>query len=308
VEKRYIPADTRPPPHRTFARGGSAAAYKDTREDHYRRVAQQRQLQNKDGGGCDSAVSLDGTLAGGLTNNAASLGALGPIEKTLGRRNTNQPTNLHSNARTLPSDDNQHYEMLKSHHMNLLNELQETTLMMKLYQQQHLQQDLQQEKINNNMLVEPQLSLLTQQQQLIAGAGGICQPGGGLAQLTDESLGLTYRRTNTANSTSGSNNNTIINHRINKTISNAIDNSNSIAVNSATNITSSPGRTFLSSVNNTKCHRESNRIDSHEISTSNLYGDELQRIKDEIVERQRMVKQIERMKPNQKRPKREELM
>ena len=39
---------------------------------------------------------------------------------------------------------NQHYEMLKLHHMNLLNEIQETTLMMNLYQQQQLQQQQQQ--------------------------------------------------------------------------------------------------------------------------------------------------------------------
>mmetsp|Transcript_29742 Transcript_29742/g.53799 ORF Transcript_29742/g.53799 Transcript_29742/m.53799 type:complete len:332 (+) Transcript_29742:259-1254(+) len=39
---------------------------------------------------------------------------------------------------------NQHYEMLKLHHMNLLNEIQETTLMMNLYQQQQLQQQQEQ--------------------------------------------------------------------------------------------------------------------------------------------------------------------
>ena len=50
---------------------------------------------------------------------------------------------------------NQHYEMLKLHHMNLLNEIQETTLMMNLYQQQQLQQQQQQ----------------LQQQQEASGAG-----------------------------------------------------------------------------------------------------------------------------------------
>ena len=40
----------------------------------------------------------------------------------------------------LSVNPNQHYEMLKLHHMNLLNEIQETTLMMNLYQQQQLQQ------------------------------------------------------------------------------------------------------------------------------------------------------------------------
>lgn len=34
-----------------------------------------------------------------------------------------------------------HYEMLKLHHMNLLQELHETTMMMNMYQQQQLQQE-----------------------------------------------------------------------------------------------------------------------------------------------------------------------
>jgi hypothetical protein len=51
-----------------------------------------------------------------------------------------------------------HYEMLKLHHMNLLNEIQETTLMMNLYQQQQLQQQQQ------------QLEQQQQQQQQQAGA------------------------------------------------------------------------------------------------------------------------------------------
>lgn len=46
---------------------------------------------------------------------------------------------------------NQHYEMLKLHHMNLLNEIQETTLMMNLYQQQQLQQ--QQEQLSREGVV-----------------------------------------------------------------------------------------------------------------------------------------------------------
>ncbi len=36
---------------------------------------------------------------------------------------------------------NRHYEMLKLHHMNLLQELHETTMMMNMYQQQQLQQE-----------------------------------------------------------------------------------------------------------------------------------------------------------------------
>ncbi len=44
----------------------------------------------------------------------------------------------------------QHYEMLKLHHMNLLQEIQETTMMMNLYQQQMLQE--QQEQLQQQQL------------------------------------------------------------------------------------------------------------------------------------------------------------
>ena len=55
------------------------------------------------------------------------------------------PNNNNNMAAPMPSfglsvNPNQHSEMLKLHHMNLLNEIQETTLMMNLYQQQQLQQ------------------------------------------------------------------------------------------------------------------------------------------------------------------------
>jgi len=63
--------------------------------------------------------------------------------------NTNGGSNNNNNiAFGLSVNPNQHYEMLKLHHMNLLNEIQETTLMMNLYQQQQLQQ---QGGGNNNM-------------------------------------------------------------------------------------------------------------------------------------------------------------
>lgn len=64
-----------------------------------------------------------------------------------------------------------HYEMLKLHHMNLLNEIQETTLMMNLYQQQQLQQ--QQQQLQQQASVEmgggdQSMAMLLQQ----SGAGG----------------------------------------------------------------------------------------------------------------------------------------
>ncbi|GAX23720.1 hypothetical protein FisN_12Hh297 [Fistulifera solaris] len=58
--------------------------------------------------------------------------------------------------------------MLKLHHMNLLNEIQETTLMMNLYQQQQLQQQQQhlQSQVGSDISGnDAQMALLLQQQQ-----------------------------------------------------------------------------------------------------------------------------------------------
>jgi hypothetical protein len=56
--------------------------------------------------------------------------------------------------------------MLKLHHMNLLNEIQETTLMMNLYQQQQLQQQqqqLQQQASAEGLVTgDPQMSMMHQ--------------------------------------------------------------------------------------------------------------------------------------------------
>jgi hypothetical protein len=54
--------------------------------------------------------------------------------------------------------------MLKLHHMNLLNEIQETTLMMNLYQQQQLQQ----QKALQSSEVNIELQQLAERQQLLA--------------------------------------------------------------------------------------------------------------------------------------------
>ncbi|GAX15007.1 hypothetical protein FisN_12Lh297 [Fistulifera solaris] len=85
---------------------------------------------------------------------------------------------------------NQHYEMLKLHHMNLLNEIQETTLMMNLYQQQQLQQQQQQlqSQVGSDMSGnDAQMALLLQQQQnnqnsmdSMFGAGAAQRLNGGL--------------------------------------------------------------------------------------------------------------------------------
>jgi type II secretory pathway pseudopilin PulG len=76
--------------------------------------------------------------------------------------------------------------MLKLHHMNLLNEIQETTLMMNLYQQQQLQQQQQQlqAQANAEMANDPSLAMMIQ-----GGAGGLEMFAGQLSQRGSLGLG-----------------------------------------------------------------------------------------------------------------------
>jgi hypothetical protein len=131
------------PPHRPLVGGGSAAAYEAARADHYTNMAAQK------------ARSDD------QQRRASGLGSLGAGASQMG----------------LSVNPNQHYEMLKLHHMNLLNEIQETTLMMNLYQQQQLQQQqqqqLQQQTETPAAAGSDQMALLLQQQ----GMGGAARMG-----------------------------------------------------------------------------------------------------------------------------------
>jgi hypothetical protein len=124
------------PPHRPLVGGGSAAAYEAARADHYTNMAAQK-VRSDD-----------------QQRRASGLGSLGAGGSQIG----------------LSVNPNQHYEMLKLHHMNLLNEIQETTLMMNLYQQQQLQQQQQQLQQVETPAASSndQMALLLQQQ----GMGG----------------------------------------------------------------------------------------------------------------------------------------
>jgi len=118
------------PPHRPYVGGGAGAAYEAARADHY---AHKREEQQRRASG----------FMGGGPSNMPQMG--------------------------LSVNPNQHYEMLKLHHMNLLNEIQETTLMMNLYQQQQLQQQqqqLQQQQANDNSGSggNDQMTMMMQQQ------------------------------------------------------------------------------------------------------------------------------------------------
>eukprot|EP00546_Thalassionema_frauenfeldii_P001753 CAMPEP_0178934410 /NCGR_PEP_ID=MMETSP0786-20121207/23846_1 /TAXON_ID=186022 /ORGANISM="Thalassionema frauenfeldii, Strain CCMP 1798" /LENGTH=394 /DNA_ID=CAMNT_0020612187 /DNA_START=598 /DNA_END=1782 /DNA_ORIENTATION=- len=135
------------PPHRPLVGGGSAAAYEAARADHYNNMAQKARNEEQQ-------------------RRASGLGSLG------------------GGQMGLSVNPNQHYEMLKLHHMNLLNEIQETTLMMNLYQQQQLQQQQQQlqQQDTSSSGNSDQMALLLQQQGM-GGQGRIGSLGLGGAGL-----------------------------------------------------------------------------------------------------------------------------
>ncbi len=108
--------------------GDSTSPYEAARADHYQKQAGKNKMK-KDGDNSMNMSSMDAMMVGGMgmNNSMSGGGARGGI--------------------ALPNfglsvNPNQHYEMLKLHHMNLLNEIQETTLMMNLYQQQQQQQQV----------------------------------------------------------------------------------------------------------------------------------------------------------------------
>lgn len=134
--------------NRPYVGGASASAYEAARADYYR-----IQSEKKDRG--NSAAHRDNTdhkSSGNLVDINAGLNLIGS-----------------SSVGSIPQiglsvNPNQHYEMLKLHHMNLLNEIQETTLMMNLYQQQQLQQ----QKALQSSEVNMELQQLAERQQLLA--------------------------------------------------------------------------------------------------------------------------------------------
>merc|ERR1719223_1960183 len=89
----------------------------------------------------------------------SSLGMPGfNVGNGMGQMRDNNSGNFSVNA-------NEHYEMLKLHHMNLLNEIQETTLMMNLYQQQQMQQENLQKQLQMQLQEEQKRQRKQQQEE-----------------------------------------------------------------------------------------------------------------------------------------------
>lgn len=140
------------PPHRPLVGGGSAAAYEAARAEHYRELEERK----KKGQGSQVKESGSGSAGNGAVLHQGMPSSMPTsMNNSLAMRNPSfndggMPgggNNIPSGLGGLSINANQHYEMLKLHHMNLLNEIQETTLMMNIYQQQQLQQQQQQQQI-----------------------------------------------------------------------------------------------------------------------------------------------------------------
>lgn len=124
--------------------------------------------------GMDELVASSNPTPGAAVGSAAMAGPLGGLGS--GSSALAAVSGLGPNA--TPS---QHYEMLKFHHMNLLQEIQETTMMMNLYQQQMLQEQqeqLQQEKLKRQQLAaaNPQFGKMNQANQQLQTAHQQVQP------------------------------------------------------------------------------------------------------------------------------------
>ena len=123
------------PPHRPLVGGGSAAAYEAAREAHYRDLAEQKKKE-----ATSSATSTNSNERLSSSNVGISAG-LPPARSPLygsAKSGASIPPN-DNNLSGLSASAFQHYEMLKLHHMNLLNEIRETSMMINLYEQQQSQ-------------------------------------------------------------------------------------------------------------------------------------------------------------------------
>ena len=155
------PQSTSPPiapPHRPLVGGGSAAAYEAAREEHYRQLAEKKKeeaTKKRNATSKSNAVPY-------AVNNRGEQNSNPNIQQgsSLDRQNyagnhllpqtsglqVHQGSNLMGNVGVngsgvgagLSSNARQHYEMLKLHHRNLLNEIHETSMMINLYEQQHI--------------------------------------------------------------------------------------------------------------------------------------------------------------------------
>jgi hypothetical protein len=157
VEGAGSSASTSAPSHRPLVGGGPAAAYEAARAEHYRQLVKNqdhkdtdnmitREYENRDSGPFtySSSTAPAPAVSLGYFPNNHSMEIMTNFDSSTGDDTRTGSSQGIRNA-GLSMHASQHYEMLKLHHMNLLNEIQETTLMMNIYQQQMKQQQQQQQ-------------------------------------------------------------------------------------------------------------------------------------------------------------------
>jgi len=154
------------PPRRPLVGGGSAAAYEAARADHYRKLAEQKNSKPSNNSTHSTPNPSSGRMSSSSNNSKngsqrhmsdlqSSLG----LTSSLGMSGFNAGSSMgqmrdNNSGNFSAINPNEHYEMLKLHHMNLLNEIQETTLMMNLYQQQQMQQENLQKQLQMQLQQE----------------------------------------------------------------------------------------------------------------------------------------------------------
>ena len=160
------------PPRRPLVGGGSAAAYEAARADHYRKLAEQKNNKpNKNSNHSNSNPSSGRIPSTSNNSKNGSQRRMSDIQSSLGLNSSLGMPGFNvgngmgqmrdNNSGNFSVNANEHYEMLKLHHMNLLNEIQETTLMMNLYQQQQMQQ----ENLQKQLQIQLQQEQKRQRQQ-----------------------------------------------------------------------------------------------------------------------------------------------
>lgn len=247
------------PHHRPLVGGGSAAAYEAARADHYRKLAEQKATSRGEDSGVGSG-SINVSQSTGAPSTARRLSSLGNL---LGDSSNGLSG---GSSLGLPVNPNAHYEMLKLHHMNLLNEIQETTLMMNLYQQQQIQQhqQLQQQR----KLQEQQQKLLTQQQMLNGSSNSV-------GRSNSLGLGVSF------NQPSNVRRDSIGNSSVSK--KDTVDPQKGVPKGA-----NPPGKDL--SAAQTELNAAQSELNAHE--------DQLKKIKAEIEERKRMLEQLEHSSPS----------
>lgn len=291
------------PHHRPLVGGGSAAAYEAARADFYRKLSEEKKGSSRDNLTVNDSTrgSLSGSQLPTASRRLSSLSGLFNGETSNNQigdafGSSNGSNNGAGSASAggggsfgLSVNPNAHYEMLKLHHMNLLNEIQETTLMMNLYQQQQLQQRQQQKKL------EQEKALLAQQQLL------------GQSMGRSNSLGLGNFNVPPSNSIATNTANVpalpqAVPAAAPATVAAATTPPTTITTTTTTAATTIPNSTFASKNDSNEAPSQESKQEDSKATELNDHEKQLQKIKEEIEARKRQLEELEKAASSTKAP------